>query len=97
MKSNNTFVGHNSEHLCQVWLNSVQCFSSRQLRSRIWDLAEIELDLHIMIVNIVLKFQSPLQVIMVLMPIGNTKWSTAKVNIALKTYELHFRNILENH
>ena len=32
---------------------------------RIWDLAEIELDLHIMVVNIVLKFQSPLQVIMV--------------------------------
>jgi hypothetical protein len=29
MKSNNTCVGHNSEHLCQMWLNSVQCFSSR--------------------------------------------------------------------
>jgi len=29
MKSNNTCVGHNSEHLCQVWLNSVQCFPSR--------------------------------------------------------------------
>jgi hypothetical protein len=35
--------------------------------------AEIELDLHIMVVNIVLKFQSPLQVIMVFMPIGNSK------------------------
>jgi hypothetical protein len=44
-----------------------------------------------MIVSIVLKFQSPLQVIMVSMPIGNSKWSTAKVKIALKTYELHFR------
>ena len=68
-----------------------------QLPNRIWDLAEIELDLHIMVVNIVLKFQSPLQVIMVFMPIGNSKWSKAKVKIALKTYELHFRNILENH
>jgi hypothetical protein len=28
---------------------------------------------------------------MVFMPIGNSKWSTAKVKIALKTYELHFR------
>jgi hypothetical protein len=45
----------------------------------------------------VLKFQSPLQVIMVFMPIGNSKWSTAKVKIALKTYELHFRNLIENH
>ena len=35
------------------------------LPSRIWDLAAIEPDLHIMVVNIVLKFQSPLQVIMV--------------------------------
>jgi len=60
-------------------------------------LAEIKLDLHIMVVNIVLKFQSPLQVIMVFMPIGNSKWSTAKVKIALKTYELHFRHHLENH
>jgi hypothetical protein len=25
------------------------------------------------------------------------KWSTAKVTIALKTYALHFCNILENH
>ena len=58
---------------------------------------EIELDLHIMVVNIVLKFQSPLQVIMVFVPIGYSKWSTAKIKIALKTYELHFRNILENH
>jgi hypothetical protein len=41
-----------------------------------------EPDLHIMVVNIVLKFQSPLQVIMVFMPIGNSKWSTAKVKIA---------------
>jgi hypothetical protein len=31
------------------------------------------------------------------MPIGNSKWSTAKVKIALKTYELHFRNLIENH
>ena len=67
------------------------------LPSRIWDLAEIELDLHIMGVNIILKFQSPLQVIMFYMPIGNSKWSTAKVNIALKTYELQFRHLLENH
>jgi hypothetical protein len=29
MKSNNTCAGHFSEHLCQVWLKSVQCFSSR--------------------------------------------------------------------
>jgi hypothetical protein len=43
------------------------------------------------------SFQSPLQVIMVFMPIGNSKWSTAKVKIALKTYELHFRHLLENH
>jgi hypothetical protein len=47
--------------------------------------------------DIVLKFQNPLQVIMVFMPIGNSKWSTAKVKIALKTYELHFRNLIENH
>ena len=67
------------------------------LPNRIWDLAAIEPDLHIMVVNIVLKFQSPLQVIMVFMPIGNSKWSTAKVKIALKTYELHFRNLIENH
>jgi hypothetical protein len=46
---------------------------------------------------VVLKFQSSLQVIMVFMPIGNSKWSTAKVKIALKTYELHFRNLIENH
>jgi hypothetical protein len=31
------------------------------------------------------------------MPIRNSKWSTAKVKIALKTYELHFRNLIENH
>jgi hypothetical protein len=32
---------------------------------------------------------------MVFMPIGNSKWSTAKVKIALKTYELHFRKRTE--
>ena len=67
---------------------------SANFQAVLWDLTEIELDLHIMVVNIVLKF--PLQVIMVFMPIGNSKWSTAKVKIALKTYELHFRNLLEN-
>jgi hypothetical protein len=44
-------------------------------------LKDIELDLHIMVVNIVLKFQSPLQVIMVFMLIGNSKWSREKVKI----------------
>jgi hypothetical protein len=58
---------------------------------------KVKLVKFIMVVNIVLKFQSPLQVIMVFMPIGNSKWSTAKVKIALKTYELHFRNLIENH
>ena len=61
------------------------------LPSRIWDLAEIELDLHIMVVNIVFTGDN------VFMPIGNSKWLTAKVNIALKTYELHFRHLHENH
>ena len=52
---------------------------------------EIELDLHIMVVNIVFTGDN------VFMPIGNSKWLTAKVKIALKTYKLHFRHLHENH
>ena len=87
----------NKRRMCPRTRSSPLSAKWALLPNRIWDLAAIELDLHIMVVNIVLKFQSPLQVIMVFMPIGNSKWSTAKVKIALKTYELHFRNLIENH
>ena len=47
-----------------------------------------------MVVNIVLKFQSPLQVIMVFMPIGNSKWSTAKVKIASVILTTSFLSVI---
>jgi hypothetical protein len=55
----------NKRRMCPRTRSSPLSAKCAYLPSHIWDLAAIEPDLHIMVVIIVLKFQSPLQVIMV--------------------------------